>query len=135
MDSSIIKPALDAEKIDIEEPKTIVPRNSRVSEFDARWALARILSHEEQTQQDALNLYVKLLQERPDTIDLHIEMGRLYITLKRFREGLALLYHALEMNPRNLKLLVATAQGEISAGHAEKARGLFFRALHFIRRL
>lgn len=112
-----------------EKPKTIVPQNNWINRFEATWALARIFSRQEKTQEIALNLYENLLQKEPENIEVIIETGRLYIILKQFQEGLDLFYHALETHPHNIKLLVATAQAEVNLGHAQKARNLFLLAL------
>lgn len=130
-----IKPDFNAPKNDSEKKsKTIVPQNNWITNFDTIWALARIYSHKEKTQERALKLYARLLQEKPENIEIIIEMGRLYITLKRFNEGLDLFYYALERHPYNLKLLVATAQGEVASGHAQEARNLFLAALNLSER-
>ncbi len=110
------------------ELHSIVPINQQVNEVDTRWALARVYSHEEETQNAALTQYVWLLAKKPDNVEISIEMARLYITMKKFHEGLALFYSALEQHPHNLKLLIATAQGEVASGHAEKAKALFAKA-------
>lgn len=112
-----------------EVPLTLVPVSSQISDFDARLALARIYSHENKTQAAALKLYKRLLQEKSNSLDVKLEMGRLYIAMNKFQEGLNFLYRALKEHPNNLKLLIATAQAEGSAGHARQARELFLQAL------
>jgi len=112
-----------------EASQSIVPTNLWISDFEARLSLARILSHHHDTQEEALIQYEILLHEKPNSVELHIEMGRLYIALKRFKEGLNLLYSVLESNPHNLDLLVAIAQAEAAAGHAKQSQNFFLRAL------
>lgn len=124
-----IKPSLDAQNSSSEISKTIVPQNSWIIRFDAIWALARIFSHQEKTQEAALKLYVRLLEEKPNNMEVNIEIGRLYLSLRRYQEGLDIFYQALKINPFNLELLVATAQGEVASGHAQEARNLFHIAL------
>lgn len=111
--------------------ETIVPKNEQISDFETEFALAKILSHHKETQEAALTLYDKLLQENPDNIELAIDIGRLYITLKHFQEGLEIFYSALKRHPCNLKLLIATAQGEVVSGHPIKAKALFLKALDY----
>lgn len=113
----------------LEPTKTMVPQNSWITRFETTWALARIFSRQEKNQETALELYASLLEEKLESIELIIEKGRLYLTLKRFQEGLDLFYHALKIHPYDLKLLVATAQGEVLSGHYQEARTLFLRAV------
>jgi tetratricopeptide (TPR) repeat protein len=108
---------------------TIVPIYNRVSDSEVYLALARIFSHKSDTQEKALTLYIKLLHDEPENLDVIIETGRLYLALKRYEEGVTLLENALEKYPCNVKLLVATAQGEASIGHAKRSQYLFSRAL------
>ncbi|PJD97816.1 MAG: hypothetical protein CK425_01415 [Parachlamydia sp.] len=113
----------------ISTPRTLVPLLSQVSDFDARLALARLYSHHKKTYGAALRLYQRILHEKPEALDVQIEMGRLYISMKKIHEGLTLFYSALAKHPHSLKLLVAAAQAEGAAGHAEQANALFLRAL------
>lgn len=107
----------------------IVPKGDQISDFEAELSLATIQSHHKITQNQALIKLEKLMQERPDDIRIHIELGRLYIALKRNMEGLQLLYSALDANPENLELLIATAQAEATAGHPQKSHDLFLIAI------
>jgi len=128
-----ISSSFNPEKNTSETLRSIVPQNSRINRFDTKWTLAKIFSRQEKTQEKALKIYVGLLQEKSENIDLVIETGRLYITLKRFQKSLNLFYNALGMHPSNLKLLMATAQAEVSLGHARDAKILFDKALDLSR--
>lgn len=110
------------------DSETIVPKADWITHFDATFALAKIFTRQKKNQ-EALKLYEDLIQEKPDNIELVIDLGRLYIKMKRSQEGLDLLYTALQMHPGNLPLLVATAQAQTSLGHAKEANALFLRAL------
>ncbi|QLH36690.1 MAG: hypothetical protein HWD61_11580 [Parachlamydiaceae bacterium] len=48
--------------------KTIVPENDQVSRFEVLWTLARIYSHNEESQGKALKLYDKLIREAPEKL-------------------------------------------------------------------
>lgn len=128
LDHPIIKHALKSIKGASAKSRTIVPRSDRVSDFGARLTLARIYSHKQATEEAALTQYAWLLARKPDHVEATIEMGRLYISMKRIQEGLNLLYSALQKKPQNLKLLIATAQEEVAAGHARIAKSLFLKA-------
>lgn len=108
---------------------SLVPKESEISDFETRLTLARILSHKKNTQAEALPYYEKLIREKPDKVEFYIELGQLYIALKKPDAGLNLLYQALELHPGNLDLILATAQAEASLGHAEQSRELFLKAL------
>lgn len=111
-----------------EPEKSIVPKKAQIDDFEARLTLARILSHDKKTRGRAVKQYLRLLREKQD-LELNIELGRLYVEMKQFKEGLTLLYNALEKHPENIKLLSATAFGEVAAGHPVNARRLFLKAL------
>lgn len=121
--------ALPEMKRNSENSGTIVPQTAWITRFNAAWTLAKIYSHQERTRDSALILYSWLLQEEPDNIDVTIEMGRLYIALKRYQDSLSLFHGALEKYKNNLKLLTAAAQAEVSYGHAKEAKTLFKAAL------
>lgn len=112
--------------------KSLVSKEGEVSDFDVLVALARIYTHDKDTWCKALSLYRGLLAERPDKVDLYIEMGRLLINLKKLAEGLVLFYEGLSLFPDNPELLVATAQGEVASGYAARARDHFLKALCII---
>jgi tetratricopeptide (TPR) repeat protein len=109
--------------------KSIVPPHDRISDFDVHWALARIYSHKEESAQEALKEYEWLHRQKPENIDITIEMSYLYTSMKKYRDALDLLFNALEKEPENPKLLVAAAQAEGALGNAWQARDLFLKAL------
>lgn len=123
-----ISPAVDTQNKAI-ETETIVPQNSEISRFEALLTLAKIFSRKEETQKIALKIYISLLQEKPDNIELNLHLGRLYFTLNQFQAGLNVFYQAISKYPHNTELFVATAQAEIAAGHAKAAQALFLAAL------
>lgn len=129
IDRSRMKSASNIQNNTLTNNETIVPQSNWITRYDAIWTLAKIFTHQEKTKEKALGLYIYLLNEKPNNIEIIIETGHLYITLKQFQKGLDLLYHALEMYPHNLKLLIAIAQDEVTLGHAQEARILFLKAL------
>lgn len=108
---------------------SLVPLNERVSDFDTRWALARIYSHKKATRERALKQYEWLMAQDRSQLDLILEAGQLYISLKRTNEGLQLLEEALVQHPDDPRVVIAVAQAELQLGHAAYARNLFERAL------
>lgn len=108
---------------------SLVPESSWISDFEARYSLAKILARHPKTEEEALIQYEKLLLTQPKEVEFYIEMGRLYLALERNEEGLKLLYDALERNSDHLELTLALAQAEAGFGHAVKSRDLFLKAL------
>lgn len=112
-----------------EDATTIVPENEQISDFQARFELARILSHKKVNYEEALKQYQILLALQPANLEVIQELGFLYIHMKQYQAGLNLLYRGLNLYPNNVKMVVAVAQGETIVGHAEKANLLFKKAL------
>ncbi|MFH0802406.1 MAG: tetratricopeptide repeat protein, partial [bacterium] len=58
--------AEDSQRISVSGQETIVPEGARISNDEARLALARVLAREETTQAEARRIFQALLKERPD---------------------------------------------------------------------
>lgn len=112
--------------IGVETP--IVPKESQINDDEVKLTLARIYSHERNNYEKALIYYNELLQNDSKQVDLYLEIGQVLLNLKQYQKGLNQLYQGLNIEPNNIKLLIATAQGEANSGHALKARYLFEKA-------
>lgn len=62
--------AEDSRRISVSGQETIVPEGARISNDEARLALARVLAIEETTQTEARRIFQALLKERPDDPEL-----------------------------------------------------------------
>ena len=62
--------AEDPQRISVSGQETIVPEGARISNDEARLALARVLAGEETTQAEARVIFQTLLKERPNDPDL-----------------------------------------------------------------
>jgi tetratricopeptide (TPR) repeat protein len=111
-------------------PFLIFGEEESISDFQARWELAKIYSHKKENYQKALFQYLMLIKEKPDNIDLNMDLAHLYFNLKEEKKGLNLLYKLLEKYPNHPKLLVALAQGEVLSGHFLKAKNLMLKTNH-----
>src|SRR5437868_4470675 len=60
---------------------TIVDPHDQISNFQARFEMAKILSHHKETIDQALQQYTLLRQQKPHHPQLLLEVGRAYISL------------------------------------------------------
>lgn len=108
---------------------SIVPKSDWISDFDTKVALAQSWSHLKDHKQEALDLYLQLLTEKPNDPKLVIELANLYLSLKEYQQALDLLYPLIALNPNKTELLTTASYAESGLSHAAKARELFLRAL------
>lgn len=109
--------------------ESLVPIENRVSDYDARLALARMYSHKKETKKLSFEEYSMLLHEKPEDTKTLIEFSGLLIEMKKYSEAIMLLNEALEKEPEDRNLLVVLAQAEAARGHAKRARELFLQVL------
>jgi len=108
---------------------TIVPHESRISDRDARLALARILSYDEATIRDSLTEYRMLLAQSSDDIEVMLETAQVLLRLKMSAEAAVMLTGIHRRDPSNPTVLAAMADIECGRGHAKACRGLYLDAL------
>jgi tetratricopeptide (TPR) repeat protein len=79
--------------------KTIVPPEGVISDFDARLALAQILSYDDATLNDSIREYKILINEQPQNAVILTEMAAVYARLKQYPDALDKLKRALALKP------------------------------------
>ncbi len=107
---------------------TVSPRDV-ISDFEARLMLARILSRERETLDEALEHYEKLCREQPENVLLRLEMLRVLLRKGNRQEAAAMLYDLVMEAPEDPETLLALAALEAELGHARACRDLYLRAL------
>jgi tetratricopeptide (TPR) repeat protein len=112
-----------------DETGTIVPPESRVSDGEARHALARVLSKEEATLPDSLAQYRMLLALSPMDTAIQTETSQVLLRLGMNAEAAALLRGVYSRDPGNSEAAVGLADVECSLGHAQVCRDLYLHAL------
>ena len=130
---SIVEQDLDSKAKSI--VASLVPKKSWISDFEARLALARVLSYQKHRQREALKQYKILLTKQPLNPILLYETGRIYLVLKKFSAALASISLALEQDPDHPEYLLAAAQAEAGLGHARKCNQLMQRLLSLYKGL
>lgn len=90
--------------------KTIVPPGEAVSDFDARLALAQILSYDDATLNDSIREYDILAGEQPLNASVLTGMAAVYSRLKRYPEALERLKKALMLNPDDKETAIEIAR-------------------------
>lgn len=70
---------------------TIVDPKSQISDFDARFEMAKILSHHKESVQEALRQYEILQKQRPRHPQLLLEIGRAWMGQGNFPQALQIL--------------------------------------------
>ena len=73
-----------------DDRQTIVPVESRISDHEARLALARIFAGEETSREEARRLYLELLEGRPDDPDVLTGLSDLALATGHVEEGFKL---------------------------------------------
>ncbi|WP_020585649.1 tetratricopeptide repeat protein [Desulfobacter curvatus] len=68
---------------------TIIPRPDQISDFDARLALARLLSYKKQGLNEALLQYKKLLTQQGQNLDVRLEYGQVLLRCKQHAKAIA----------------------------------------------
>lgn len=109
--------------------QTIVPQESRISDHEARLALARILSYGDKDLEGSLAQYRVLLKEVPGDTGVLIETSGVLARLKMFKDARALLSSVLAKEKGNADVLTSIADIECELGHAKTCRDHYLRAL------
>lgn len=93
--------------------QTIVEKEDQISDFDARFEMAKIFSHHKESISEALILYAILKQQKPDDSKLLLEMSRAYISQEDFNQALQLL--AVLLNEEFLIPEISYSQPNLSS--------------------
>jgi len=104
--------------------QTIVPEEARISDSEARLALARILAGEETTRQEARRIYLRLLEERPDDPEVLAGLSDLAFAAGHIEEGLKQYRRVVAADGTETRRL-AFADRLIAGGDFYKAEDLF----------
>ncbi len=86
-------------------PQTIVPEESQISDDDARFHLARLLAGEEATEQEALVLFRKLLEKRPDDPEILAALADLALNAGHAAESRSLYLRVMEIDKTEARRL------------------------------
>ncbi|MBN2124760.1 MAG: tetratricopeptide repeat protein [Deltaproteobacteria bacterium] len=111
------------------ERDSIVPPEARISDFEARLALARLLSYREATLEEALAEYRTLLEGKPGDSLLRLEFARILMQKKHYGEAKRQLERVLGERPDDPDVLAELADLEALLGHAARCRDLYEEAL------
>lgn len=86
-------------------PRTIVSEESRISDDDARFHLARLLAGEEATEGEALVLFGKLLEKRPDDPEILAALADLALNAGHAAESRRLYLRIVEIDKTEARRL------------------------------
>lgn len=95
----VIQPPPPHEKPRENIENTIVPYTSRVSTFETELSLAKILSHQASTQQEALHLLRKLIRRSPSNKKIYFEIAKIYLSWQKNELALQFLNFVLNQSP------------------------------------
>ncbi len=107
----------------------LVPSRNAISDFEARLALARILSYKDSTLDESLRHYRLLCAARPADPSLRLEMVQVLLRKGERREARSILEELRPRSSNDPDLLSALARVEAALGHARTARDLYLQAL------
>jgi len=108
---------------------TIVPPEGRISDSQARLALARMLSWDDATLSESLMEYRLLLALSPKDSAIETEAAMVLLRLGMETEAAVLLRGVRLRDPANSAAVAALADIECSRGHALACRDLYLEAL------
>lgn len=108
---------------------SLVPERDRISDDQARLALARVLAGSDAGLAEAGELLAKVLAGEPDNTDARVELAGVLARQDRIAEARAELDRALARRPGDPALLMTAADLEASLGHAVACRDLYQKAL------
>ncbi|HNT43606.1 MAG TPA: tetratricopeptide repeat protein, partial [Syntrophorhabdaceae bacterium] len=112
---------------------TIVSPEGRVSDREARHALARILSYDDATLRESLAEYRALLSLFPGDTAIETETAQVLLRLGMEADAAALLRGLYARDPGDSTATAALADIECSRGHAVACRDLYLDALRTSR--
>ncbi len=104
---------------------SIVPSSDMISDFDARLALARILSYNNENLNEAANEYNILIKEKPDNIELMAEAADIEARLGHAKKCLDLYSKILDVTNRNEKFLLRFADSMNSWGDFYRSEKIY----------
>ncbi len=111
------------------EEQTIVSPESRVSDYEARLLLARILSWNVATRQESLDEYRKMRALYPGNPEVEIEFAQVLMWTGSTDESLKILEDVYRREPGNSNAAAAYADVQCSLGHVQVCRDLYLKAL------
>jgi tetratricopeptide (TPR) repeat protein len=76
-----------------------------ISDFDARLALAKLLSYNESALAESLLEYITLLEQQPDNIEVRLDMAKILMRQNRYQDALAHLNYVLSKKPDDFDTL------------------------------
>ncbi len=109
------------------EPAVEGGAGGRISDFEARLTLARLLSYRSDRIEEAVREYRILLKERPKEIGLRIELAQLLMRQKKFGEAAGELQKVLATKPTDPTALATLARVYLWTGRNEEAAKVFSR--------
>ena len=109
--------------------QSLVPLEDHITNFEARWALARLLAYDAHTLQEALDAYRMLLDQDPDNLLIRLEMARVLVRLGHMDGAGSLIRGIAQRVESDPEKLVALADVKGSLGHASECRDLYTKAI------
>lgn len=100
-----------------------------ITDFEARRALANVLSYEDETLDEAIEEYRILIKEQPDEVSLRLELAQIRARQKNYQEALEEINIVLEQYPDRHETLGDKAIIEAHMGHIKKSAEIIMRLL------
>lgn len=119
----------ETEETPLPQSKTIVDKIDQISDFEARFELARLLSYSDNTIDEALTYYLPLFSKHPEDTDLALEISRLSIRKQNYQGALSFLYPAIEKEPAYAALYLEASRAERELGHVKRSEDLILKGL------
>ncbi len=108
---------------------SVVPEPERISNFDARLALAKILSEKKSWVADAQQHLEILVSQQPHNPAPRLLVVRVLIQQQRYQEASEEAQKLLEAHPDDGAIIAQVASLELDLGHFSLSRDLFEKAL------
>ena len=111
------------------EPGTIVSPESRVSDYEARLALARILSWNPATRSESVAEYRRMRTLHPGNSEIETELAQVLMWTGNVDESYRIIRDVCRREPRNADAMVVYADITCGMGHLRACRDLYAGAL------
>jgi tetratricopeptide (TPR) repeat protein len=112
-----------------ENRPSIVPPDQMISDFDARLALAKILSYNDNTLAESLREYTFLLEQQPDNPEVWLDMAKILMRKNRYQDALSYFNYVLSKKPDDYETLSSIGDAYLYTNRLKDAITFYNKAL------
>ncbi len=125
----LFNPLLSASEDKQPTSSSIVPANQMISDFEARMALAKILSYNDDTLNESMGEYEMLFEQQPDNLEVRLDMAKIFIRKKMYQDALLHLNYVISKKPDDAEALSSIGDIQLYAGRLKEAVSFYNKVL------